>query len=102
MGRRSILVLWRQVEEDIYELWKKDGPAALPWDPEDTAVEVESVQDEIDALLAGLRAGGYEVECVNVGDDLDRMMAAIRRGRPDVVFNLVEFFNDDEGQEANV
>src|SRR5688572_18143353 len=102
MGGVRILVLWNHVGEDIYARWKAEGPARLSFDPDDTAVEVESVQEEMDALVAGLREAGYQVECVNAGDDLDRVMAAIRLHQPDLVFNLVEYFNDDEGQESAV
>ncbi len=102
MKRTRILVLWNNVGEDIYELWKQTGPAKLAWDPESTAAEVETVQEELDAFLAALREGGYDVHCVNAADDLERVMASIRLYEPDLVFNLVEYFNEDEGLEASI
>ncbi len=102
MKRTRVLVLWNNVGEDIYELWKQKGPAHLDWDPDSTAAEVETVQEELDALLAALREGGYDVHCVNAADDLERVMASIRLYEPDLVFNLVEYFNEDEGLEASI
>lgn len=100
--RPSVLILWNHVGEDVYERWKEQGPARLDWDPEETAAEVGTLEEEMDALVAGLASTGCDVVCVNVEDDLDRLMWAINEHDPDVVFNLVEHFHDDEGQEANV
>lgn len=102
MTNARVLVLWNHVGEDIYARWKKEGPAALEWDPEETAVDVGTVEEELHAFLTALREAGYDVDCVNAEDDLQRIMASIQLYQPDVVFNLVEYFNDDEGQEAAI
>ena len=101
-SRGRILVLWNQTEEDIYERWRTEGPKPLAWDATRMAPDVGTVQEELDAMLEGLREGGFEVHCVNVEDDIDRLMGAIRFYRPDAVFNLMEYFNDDSSQEAYV
>lgn len=97
-----VLVLWNQTEEDVYEVWKEQGPQALEWNPEYTASEVGTVGEEMDALLTALRAEGVEVHCINVEDNIDKLIAALRLYEPDAVFNLVEFFYDDQNLEPNV
>ncbi len=100
--RGRLLVLWNQVEEDVYERWREEGPRTLPWDPNKVAPDVGTVKEEMDALVGGLREARFRVDVVNVEDDLDRLFSAIRFYRPDAVFNLVEYFRDDPAQEAYV
>ena len=101
-SRGRLLVLWNQVEEDVYERWREEGPRPLDWNPEQVASDVGTVQEEMDALVGALREARFQVDIVNIEDDLERMLAAIRFYRPDAVFNLVEFFRDDPIQEAYV
>ncbi len=98
----SVLVLWNQTDEDVYEKFREQGPVPLAWNPDENVSEVGTVQEEIDQLVEGIRANGYRVHLVNVCDDLDKLFAAITLHEPDVIFNLVEFLYDDETQEANV
>ena len=100
--RGRLLVLWNQIEEDVYERWREEGPRPLDWSPDQVASDVGTVQEEMDALVGALREARFQVDIVNIQDDLDRMMSAIRFHRPDAVFNLVEFFRDDPIQEAYV
>ena len=96
---RRLLVLWNQVEEDVYEHWKQEGPRTLEWDPTRTASEVGTVAEEMERFLTSLRESRFEVEVINIEDNLDRMMGAIRFYRPDAIFNLIEYFHDDPVQE---
>lgn len=98
----NVLVLWNQVEQDIYERWREQGPQPLAWDPERQVPDVGTVAEEMESMMAALREGGYRVDLVNVEDDIDRLIAAVRLYRPDLVVNLVEFFNDDANQESYV
>ena len=99
-SRGRLLVLWNQVEEDIYERWREAGPRPLDWDPSRTAPDVGTVDEEMAALLQALRDARFEVMVVNVEDDLSKLMSSIRLYRPEAIFNLVEYFNDDQVQEA--
>ena len=101
-SRGRILVLWNQVEEDIYETWRDQGPQALPWDPSRVVPDVGTVDEEMGELIKALESARFEVELVNVEDSLDRAIGAIRLHRPDAVFNLVEYFKDDQIQEAYI
>jgi D-alanine-D-alanine ligase len=100
--RGRVLVLWNQTEEDVYEKWRAEGKRTLDWDPNRTVPDVGTVQEEMDQLIGGLREARFEVELVNLEDDLDRLIGAIRLYRPDAVFNLVEYFLDDQANEAYV
>ncbi len=100
--KRRALVLWNQIGEDEYEALAERGPVALSWNPEQTAAEVGTVQDEIDSIVEACRNSGYVTRDVNIADDFDRMSDAVRAFRPDVILNLVEFFNDEAAQEAYV
>ena len=97
-----ILVLWNQPEEDVYERLREEGPQPLPWDPGQVTPDVGTVAEEMAALVAGLRAGGFEVASENIEDDLDRLVGAIRTHRPDAIFNLVEYFQDESVQETYI
>ena len=97
-----VLILWNQVEEDIYEQWRQQGPRPLAWDPERAAPDVGTVAEEMASIIEAVRSTGYRVDVVNVEDDLERLIASIRLYRPDVIMNLVEYFNDDSSQEAHV
>jgi D-alanine-D-alanine ligase len=100
--RGRILVLWNQVEEDIYERWREEGPKKLAWDPTRTVPDVGTVAEEMAGFLQALRDGGFHVDIVNVLDDLERVIGACRLYKPDAIFNLIEYFNDDQVQEAYV
>jgi D-alanine-D-alanine ligase len=102
MSGRKILILWNQVEEDVYEHWKAEGPRPLEWDPAHNAPEVTTVAEEIDAVVAAIREGGHEVSIVNIRDDFFAILGAIAQHRPDAILNLVEFFGDDIAHEAHV
>lgn len=101
-SRGKLLVLWNQTEEDIYERLREEGPQALPFDPTRTAPDVGTVAEEMDAFVGGLRNARFAVEVVNVHDDLDTLIGSVRHHRPDAIFNLVEYFRDDQQQEAYV
>lgn len=101
-SRGRVLVLWNQVEEDIYEKWRDEGPRPLAWDPSRVVPDVGTVDEEMGAFIKALEDARFDVELVNVEDSLDRAIGAIRLHRPDAIFNLVEFFNDDQIQEAYI
>jgi len=101
-SRGKILVLWNQTEEDIYEKWREEGPKTLEWSPDRVAPDVGTVAEEMAAFIKGLRDGGFEVHLVNVEDDLERLVSSIKLHRPDAIFNLIEYFSDDQVQEAYV
>lgn len=96
------LVLWNQVGEDEYVALAEQGPVALSWNPEQTAAEVGTVQDEIDAIVEACRRNGYVAREANIADSFERLSEAVRAFRPDVIVNLVEFFNDESAQEAYI
>jgi len=82
--------------------WRDEGPKPLAWDPSRTVPDVGTVAEEMEVFVKGLRDGGFHVDLVNVDDDLERVIGAIRLYRPEAVFNLVEFFNEDQVQEAYI
>jgi D-alanine-D-alanine ligase-like ATP-grasp enzyme len=96
------LVLWNQVGEDEYVALAEQGPVALTWNPEQTAAEVGTVQDEIDAIVQACRTNGYVARDANIADDFKLLSEAVRSFKPDVIVNLVEFFNDESAQEAYI
>ncbi len=96
------LVLWNQVGEDEYEALAEQGPVALSWNPDQTASEVGTVQDEIDAIVAACRNSGYVARDCNIEDSFKKLEDAVRSFKPDVIVNLVEFFNDENAQEAYI
>src|SRR5690606_15453495 len=102
MSRGRVLILWNQLDDDIVELWRRDGRKAPDWDPSIVVEQWETVAEEIAQIADSVRSGGYEVEAVNVHDSFDTLLEAVRRERPDVVMNLVEWFHDDIEHETHV
>jgi len=97
----TVLVLWNQVEDDVYERMREHGPMPLSWDSDLLVPDVGTVADEMAAMTRAM-AQRYTVQVVNIEDDLDRLLAAVKVYRPDVICNLVEFFADNAVLEASV
>lgn len=97
-----VLILWNQVDDDVYEHLAADGPRALAWDASRPAERMATASEEMAAIAAAVRAAGHEVAVVNLGDDLSRLLAAVQEHRPHAILNLVEFFGEDFAHEQNV
>jgi D-alanine-D-alanine ligase len=94
--------LWNQVEEDVYERIRSEGPRALDWDPAKVADEMSTAVEELDLIVRSLRDRGHTVAIVNIRDSLTVLLSAIETHKPDAIFNLVEFFGDDPAHEMHV
>lgn len=102
MSRGRVLILWNGLDDDVVELWRRDGRKAPEWDP---TIEVEpwqTVAEEIEYIAECVREGGYEAKAINIRDSFDTILDAIRDERPDVVMNLIEWFHDDVEHETHV
>lgn len=99
---RSVLILWNQVEEDVYEHLRERGATPLPWDSSQYSIDVRTVREELDDLVQSVRRCGHRVTCINVRDDLELLLASVRLHQPDVVFNLIEYFHNDIDLESGV
>jgi D-alanine-D-alanine ligase len=97
-----ILILWNQVEEDVYERIRADGPRPLAWDPDKTAESMSTAVEELGLIVDSLRDRGHTVEIVNIADSLTLLLQAIDDFAPDAIFNLVEFFGEDPAHEMHV
>src|SRR5581483_11476448 len=58
-----------------------------------TDKEIEEWRTEYD-VTSTLRANGHDVRCLGVLDSLTEMRSSIAEWQPDIVFNLLEEFND--------
>jgi D-alanine-D-alanine ligase len=96
------LILWNQVDDDVVELWRRDGRRTPDWDPTKIVEPWDTVAEEIELIVRSVRDGGYEASAFNIGDSFDELFAVIDRERPDVVVNLVELFHDDLDHEMHV
>lgn len=98
----AVVLLFNHVDEDEYEKIRHVDPATLSFEPE-YDIHVATIMEEYRAVARALRRAGYRVRLVNIRDDvtvLERLLRA--RGRPDVVFNLVEHYKDDPEHEAHI
>lgn len=102
MSRGRVLILWNQLDDDVVELWRRDGRKSPDWDPDLVVEPWDTVAEEIDQIEECVREGGYDVKVVNIGDDFDTLLAAVKTERPDVVLNLIEWFHDDLEHETHV
>jgi D-alanine-D-alanine ligase len=99
--RHSVVVLYNQVGEDEYEKIRTIDPSTLDFKPE-YDIHVSTIQEEYDAIVEALRKEGFRARAANIEEDLTKLERLLKRSKPDVVFNLVEFFNDDSKLEAAV
>jgi D-alanine-D-alanine ligase len=102
MSPGRILILWNQVEDDVYEHLAADGPQLLPWAQGQVAERMATANEELELICGALRGAGHVVSVVNVRDDLQRLLAAIAEHQPEAIMNLVEFFGDDFAHEQHV
>lgn len=102
MQRARILILWNQIDDDVYSHYRRDGRRAADWDPTREIEPWETAEEEMQLIQRCLEAHGHTVVMVNIRDSFDTMLAAIRTHTPDVVMNLVEFFLDDAELEHDV
>ncbi len=102
MQRSRILILWNQIDDDVYAHYRREGRQSPEWDPNLKIEPWETVEEEMQLIQRSLEANGHEVAMVNIRDNFDTMLAAIRTHQPDVVMNLVEFFRDDAELEHDV
>ncbi len=99
--KTSVVVLYNHVGEDWYEKLRDVDPQSLEFEPE-YPVHVATVVEEYEEIVRSLRRSGYRARAVNVGNDLKKLERVLKRNRPDVIFNLVEFFHDDSELEVAV
>src|SRR3954466_3539521 len=101
-----ILILWNQIDDDVYEHFRRDNRRAPDWDPTLKVEPWETVEQEIELIEKALRDGGHTAYHINILDNFQNLLDAVRPdqplGPPDCVVNLVEFFRDDPEQEHNV
>lgn len=99
--KMSVVVLYNHIGEDSYEHLKRIDPKQLGFEPE-YPIQVATITEEYDGIVRALRKAGYRARAVNLNDDLRKLERLLRRNRPDVIFNLVEFFHDDSSLEPAV
>jgi len=99
--RAKVVVLFNHVGDDEYEEMKKIDPSSLDFKPE-YDIHVSTVNEEYKAVAKALRKENFTVRAYNLQEDIKRLDHLLSRNPPDVVFNLVEFFNDDSRLEALV
>ena len=102
MQRARILILWNQVDDDVVELWRRDGRRTPDWDPTKIVEPWDTVAEEVELLIDSVRAGGHDVTAINIRDTFDNLLEAIQKERPDVILNLVEWFHDDVDHETHI
>src|ERR1043165_2924183 len=102
MSRARVLILWNQLDDDVVELWRRDGRRAPDWDPNLLVEPWETVAEEIDQIVDCIKSAGYDVTSVNIRDNFDTLLETRRTEQADVVVNLVEWFHDDLEHETHV
>jgi D-alanine-D-alanine ligase len=100
-AKKSVVVLYNQIGDDGYEKLRAVDPTTLTFTPE-YPLEVATAREEYDDIARALRRAGYRARAVNLQNDLRRLERVLKRNKPDVIFNLVEYFHDDAGLEAAV
>lgn len=97
----AIAVLYNQVGEEEYERMKKRVRKDPDFRPE-LRSSIATVDEEIATIVKALKAAGFQACAINIRDTFTELYSVLTKKRPDGIFNLVEFFNDDPRQEAMV
>ena len=100
-SRVLIAVLYNQTGEEEYEQMLRKARR----DPDlqvDVSGDLSTAREQIATLVEALKAAGFRAQGINIQDRFEELYRALSRRKPDVVFNLVEFFNDDPRQEFMV
>jgi len=100
--RSRILILWNQIDDDVYTHYRRDGRRSPDWDPTLEVEPWDTVEEEMQLIKRCIETAGHEVAMVNIRDNFDTMVDAIRTHKPDVIMNLVEFFRDDAELEHDI
>jgi D-alanine-D-alanine ligase len=103
--KSSVLVLYNFCGEDEYETLRErvlSGEVVSPTGDNKDLESISTLREEIDAIVNALREEGFDCRAFNIEDDFERLLGSLTSPRPDVVFNLVEYFNDDPLQEECV
>src|SRR5690349_14956013 len=102
MQRARVLILWNQIEDDVVDLWRRDGRRTPDWDPTKIVEPWDTVAEEVALIEKSVSAGGHDVTSYNIADNFENLMNVLEKERPDAVINLVEFFHDDLEHEMHV
>ncbi|HEY1557442.1 MAG TPA: ATP-grasp domain-containing protein [Kofleriaceae bacterium] len=102
MQRARVLILWNQVDEDVVDLWRRDGRRTPDWDPTKIVEPWDTVAEEIALIERSVAEGGHDVLVYNIEDNFEKLLGVIEKERPDAILNLVEFFHDDLEHEMHV
>jgi D-alanine-D-alanine ligase len=102
MQRSRILILWNQVDDDVYTHYRRDDRRSVDWDPSVTVEPWETAEEEMELIKRSIESAGHYVAMVNIRDSFDTMLEAIRTEQPDAIVNLVEFFRDDAELEHDI
>jgi len=97
-----ILILWNQIDDDVYEHYRRDGRRAPDWDPSMQIEPWDTVEQEMQLIQRSLQARGDVVTMVNIKDNFQTMLGAIEASKPELVVNLIEFFHNDPENEHHV
>ena len=87
MSRGRVLILWNQLDDDVVEMWRRDGRRAPDWDPNLLVEPWDTVAEEIDQILDCVKQAGYDATAINIRDNFDTLLDVIRTERPDVVMS---------------
>ncbi|HEY5944721.1 MAG TPA: hypothetical protein VIV40_04490 [Kofleriaceae bacterium] len=102
MSRGRVLILWNQLDDDVVELWRRDGRKAPDWDPTLVVEPWDTVAEEIEQIVESVKEAGYDVKAINIRDNFDNLLETLKNEKADVVMNLIEWFHDDLENETYV
>jgi D-alanine-D-alanine ligase len=103
--RTVVIVLYNFVGVDEYAVLRqkvREGSVISPTGRQEDLENIATLHEEIQAIVDALQEEGFDCRAVNIQDDFNRLLKALTSPRPDVCFNLVEFFNDNALLEDRV
>ena len=90
MSRARVLILWNQVDEDVVELWRRDGRRTPDWDPTKIVEPWDTVAEEMDLIERSIRDGGYDVRTINIADSFDELLGISYTGNRPLALALCQ------------
>ena len=69
-----ILVLWNQIDDDVYEHYRRDGLRSPEWDPSLVIEPWKTYEEEMQGITRALEAAGHEATLVNIRDSFHEIV----------------------------
>ncbi|MBU1099256.1 MAG: ATP-grasp domain-containing protein [Bacteroidetes bacterium] len=96
----KVALVYNEAYSNLTDHYRKELPKELSFEPYFDLTESDPIAD-YENMANAIRKAGFECYIINLLDNINIFLEDLRKNKPDVVFNLVEIFNDSVKQEMS-